>query len=254
VTDEQPPRFGADPILVADRLGLLSVVLIGAFIAAVLAAVLPLQLFNPAWQYGFSGALIDNAPVALLGFALLHLAVYLDPDNPTLQRRRRNLGRLAVAAVLLFLLLIPMQGLLLWRGIGGLNQIKLQQQQIVSKDLQQLRDSINSASNSEQLLNSLPEAVRSSLGADSRQLPFAQLKRRLLADVAVASKQLNQRVDQPSNAELLSLWKRSLRVIVTSLFYTLAFAAFAVRGNNEFTLLQEWQMGWRPWHWDGIDP
>jgi len=251
MSEEQSPRFGADPILVADRLGLLTVVLIGAFFAAVLAAILPVQLFNPAWLYGFSGALIDNAPVALLGFALLHLAVYLDPDNPILQRRRRNLGRLALAAVLLFLLLIPMQGYLLWRGLGGANQFQLQQQQIVRNELQQLRNSINKASSTEQLLGSLPEPVSRSLGNESPTLPLAKLKQRLLADVGVASKQLNQRVDQPTRAEILNLWKRSLRVILTSMFYTLAFAAFALRGDNEFTLLQELQLGWRPWHING---
>lgn len=245
---DQPRRLGADPVLVADRFGLLSLVLLGAFLAAVLAAILPLQLLNPAWQYGFSGALIDNAPVALLGLALLHLAVYLDPDNPSLQRRRRRLGRLAMAAMLLFLLLIPLQGSVLWRAIRNTNQIQAQQRTIVSGELQQLQSTINKAGSTAQLLETLPPAVAASLDADSRRLPLPQLKRRLLADVATARKQLNQRVDQPGSAELLNLWKRSLRVIVTSLFYTFAFAAFAERPGSQFSLLQDWQLGWRPWY------
>lgn len=215
---DSPPRLGADPVLVADRLGLLSLVLVGAFFAAVLAAILPLQLLNPAWQYGFSGALIDNAPVALLGLALLHLAVYIDPDNPTLQRRRRRLARLAIAAMLLFLLLVPLQGSVLWRAIRTANQIQMQQRTIVSGELQQLQSTINKAGSTDQLLKSLPAGVTASLDTDSRRLPLPQLKRRLLADVATARKQLNQRLDQPASAELLNLWKRSLRVIVTSLF------------------------------------
>lgn len=249
---ENPRPLGADPVLLADRFGLLAVVLIVAFSATVLVAIVPLQLLDLSWQYRFTGALIDNAPVALLGLALLHLAVYLDPYNPHLQNWRRRLGRLAMVAVVAFVLLIPLQGWVLWRGSSTSSQIQGQQLSMVNRELNDLLGKIERATSTTQLIESLPPAVVQTLGPEARRLTLPQLRRRLQADIAQAMDQLHQRIEAPTLSDAWTLWKRSLRVIVSSLAYAIAFLAFAVRRGSEFSLLQKWQLGWRPWN--GVFP
>jgi len=244
---DHPPRLGADHVLLADRFGLLASVLILAFAAALAAAILPLQILSPAWQYNFTGVLIDNTPVALLGFAFLHLAVYLDPDNPSLQRRRRRLGRVAIAAVLMFPLLIPLQGYILWRGTVTSSQIQANQRSEVNRELNDLSRILNQASNTKQLIATLPPAVTQTLDSKARQLPLPQLRQRLQTDFLQARNQLNQGIELPAKSNVFSLWKRSLRIILSSLLFAIGFSAFGIRQGSEFSLLQEWELGWRPW-------
>ncbi|MCX5947260.1 MAG: hypothetical protein NTY67_03425 [Cyanobacteria bacterium] len=71
----------------------LSACLLVGFTAAVVLELLPPQLLDPAWQWRFSGVLIDNAPVAAAGLGLLHLAAYLDPGDQQLARRVHGLHR-----------------------------------------------------------------------------------------------------------------------------------------------------------------
>ena len=64
---------------------------------------LPPQLLDPAWQWPFSGALIDNAPLSAVGLGQFHQASNFDPDDAKLQRRSHGLHRWAAAPATLLL-------------------------------------------------------------------------------------------------------------------------------------------------------
>lgn len=80
------------------------------FAPLVAGALWPLQLLNPLWKLRLAGSLVKSAPFALLGLALLQIAVELGPHDPRLKSRQRLCNQLAVIAALGFLLLVPLQG------------------------------------------------------------------------------------------------------------------------------------------------
>ena len=73
----------------APGLGVVALVLIVLFASLVAASLFPLQLLDPAWQLRIAGALIAGAPFALLGLALLQIAVELGPHDPLLKNRQQ---------------------------------------------------------------------------------------------------------------------------------------------------------------------
>ncbi len=83
-------------------------VLISLFLTILSASLFPLRLLAPAWQLQVGGALINASPFPLIGLVLLHLAARLDPWDPLLEKRRRLGARLAAAAALGDLLLMPL--------------------------------------------------------------------------------------------------------------------------------------------------
>lgn len=67
----------------------------------------PVKLLNPAWQVALTSVLDGQAPIALMGLALLYFSVFLDLENPRLQARIAWVGKLAILASVGFLLLNP---------------------------------------------------------------------------------------------------------------------------------------------------
>jgi hypothetical protein len=87
------------PMLLPTRsLGVLALVLFVLFAAVLAGALWPFQPLDPLWQLRLSAALINAALLPLLGLALLQLATFLDPEDPLLERRRRQQRRAEPAA------------------------------------------------------------------------------------------------------------------------------------------------------------
>jgi hypothetical protein len=78
-----------------------SALMIG-FAAACLLGLLPPQRLDPYLQWRFTGSLIDNGPVAVVGFGLLYLAASIDSENVSLQKSIVALGPWAAATALAF--------------------------------------------------------------------------------------------------------------------------------------------------------
>ena len=112
----EPSRSGIPVLFSAPGLSVVALVLFVLFVSLVAAALFPLQLLDPAWQLRLAGTLINGAPFALLGLALLQIAAELGPHDPQLKNRARLCAQLAVAAALGFLLLLPLQ------TVAGLQQ------------------------------------------------------------------------------------------------------------------------------------
>jgi hypothetical protein len=69
------------------------------FATLVAGALWKVQLLNPIWQLRLAGSLVNGAPFALLGLALLQIAVELGPHDPLLKSRQRLCSQLAVIKV-----------------------------------------------------------------------------------------------------------------------------------------------------------
>ena len=103
-------------LLSAPGLRVGALVLFVLFAPLVAGALWKVQLLNPLWQLRLAGSLVNGAPFALLGLALLQIAVELGPHDPLLKSRQKLCSQLAVAVALGFLLLLPLQ------GVAGLQQ------------------------------------------------------------------------------------------------------------------------------------
>jgi len=237
----------------ARLLAALSTALLVGFAAICLLGLLPPQLLDPGWQWRFSGLLIDNGSVAVVAFALLHLAAYIDSQNDRLQRRLAALGPWATAAALGFLLLIPLQGLAVARGLSDASlQSSRQLRQFVST-LTQLRKDIQAAPDSASLQRRLPSTLASAIGPVALQQPLPQLRAQVLAMVDQTQQRANARMG--AGVTPSALWpviQRSLLVLLIAPAYAAAFAAMVFKRDSELSLLDRFlfslsRLRLRPW-------
>lgn len=227
----------------ASQLGLLAVCLLILYVLVVLAAILPLRLLDPAWQLGFTNALINHGFLALLGLALGHLAAFVDPSNPRLIRRRNTFAALALVAVLGFLLLIPLQSYAVWRGISNTNSKQSSQLREVRDTIAAVRLAINRSSSTGELQQRLQNLRVTPLTAADLAQPLPELRKTLLQTL----EQMEIRAaDQLRGLPPWGLWQiiqRSIRAVLSALVLAIGFAGFSRRRGWSMSLLQSWQ-GW----------
>lgn len=229
----------------------LAAIAMGQFVLfgiAVFSQLFPLRLLAPAWQLRFAGVLIERAPLALIGLALLQLGAHLDPANARLQARWQQVGRLGVVAVLGFLLLIPLQLVAASRLIHGMSTAQSSQQQRVGQNLTRLRQQIRSASSFPDLQQRIREIQAPDLvvEADALRQPFPQLQRSLLDSVDQSEKQLQRRMGVGTSGRSWAVLERSGRGLVSALVLALCFAAATPLWlDPQRSLLMVWQWKWR---------
>jgi hypothetical protein len=224
----------------AFQVGLLAVCLLSLYGLVVLASILPPRLLDPAWQLRFTNALINNGFLALLGLALVHLAAHLDPANPHLVRRRDNLAALALAAVLGFLLLVPLQGYAVWRGIGNANSQQSSQLRQVTGRISAVRKAINSATSPQDLQRRLQGLRVPPLGAAELEQPLPVLRRTMLETLEQAEIRAGDQLRGIQPTGLWAIIQGSIRAVLSSLVLMVGFAAFGQRRDWSMTLLQSW--------------
>jgi hypothetical protein len=224
----------------AFQVGLLAVCLLILYGLVVLASILPPRLLDPAWQLRFTNALINNGFLALLGLALVHLAAYLDPANPHLQRRRDNFAALALAAVLGFLLLIPLQGYAVWRGIGNANSQQSSQLRQVTGRISAVRKAINSATSSQDLQRRLRGLQVPPLAAADLEQPLPVLRKSMLESLEQAEIRAGDQLRGIQPSGLWQIVQGSIRAVLSALVLVVGFAAFSRRRDWSMTLLQSW--------------
>lgn len=237
---------GSEPSrLIANQLGILAVCLLVLYVVAVLAAILPPRLTDPAWQLRLTSALISNGFSALLGLALLHLAAYLHPTNPHLGRRRNDFAAWALIPVLGFLLVIPLQGYAVWRGISTANNEQNSQLLGVNRRIAAVREAINTSSSTQELQQRLAALRVPPLSAPDLARPLPQLRKAMIATINQAEIRATDRLKGIQPQQLWLVAQGSLRTIISALVLAVGFAAFQRRANQEHTLLQQWQERWQ---------
>jgi hypothetical protein len=115
------------------------------FLAAALAALLPIRVTDPTWQLGVISSLVNNGGFALIILVLLHFASNLEPANGRWQARCASFRHLAIAATLGFLLVVPLQGFATWKAIAASEAATTVQQRQVAQRFGALREAITTA-------------------------------------------------------------------------------------------------------------
>lgn len=247
---ENHPLFFLDErtIQLASRLNVFGLCLLLAYLVLVVGGALPLQLLSPAWQVGLTGALIDNAPIALLGLVLLHLAAFFDPEDEKLQQRVFWLARLSILASLGFLLLIPLRAYNLFalsEVAGNAQERRLTQ---ANTRLNDLRNAVRTSSTKEQLLARLKALNAPPLPPALQILPLDAIRadmNRSFDRMAAALKQRRQQPRQPRPVSRTRLVLANVRQMIASFIFAVAFAAAGQRSTSPFTFLDDLRNGLR---------
>ncbi len=241
-TSREDAVSGLSRLLASSCLGLLLV-----FLAFALTDSLPLQLLDPAWQLRFANRMVNTGIIALVAFLLLHLAVFIDPANRVLRGPLRTARQWALAAVIGFLLLLPLQSFATWRVLALSSGNQLSQRQLVSQRLAVIRQAVDAAGSSADLearFASLP-GTKPELPPAALRLPLPQLKRRLLLELQKTEERISDRLRGPTPAEIWGLGQGLVRVMVASLGFALAFSAGAQTPGSSQTLLQQLLKRWQ---------
>lgn len=237
------PKNSSRPYLSPWRLSWVSLVLLALYATIVLSAALPVRLADPAWQLRLYNAVVNASAFPLVGLALLHLSSDLKPDSTTLARRAGFCARLAVPIALGFLLLIPLQGYLLWQqssnvASGSTSQLERQQRTVGS-----LRQAVQQAGSFEDLKQRFAAARGPSLGPAEQALPLGQLKTQLNVALEQADRALQRRRESLPAVDPNSLLVLALRNAFACLALAIGFAALGQRRRAPVALLMEWQDG-----------
>ena len=240
----EPSRSGNTLLICAPGLSVVALVLFVLFASLVVPALFPLQLLDPAWQLRMAGALINGAPFALLGLALLQIAVELGPHDPLLKSRARLCSQLAVAAALGFLLLLPLQTVAGLQQGRSLNQAQAARIQVAEAKLKALRQAVAGATSNAELNQQLQRLSGPVLGPADIAQPMPLLKAQVAAVLDQAALQISRERAASQPRTPLQLLPELLRNGVASLALALGFAALGRRPGSPFTLLQELQRAW----------
>jgi hypothetical protein len=236
--------FQAPQLLSARNLSVVALVLFVLFSTLVAGVVLPFQPLDPAWQLRLAGALINGGPFPLVGLALLELAMQLDPQDPILWRRWRRSSRLAVAAALGFLLLIPLLGVAGLRESHAISNAQTSRISGAERKLISLRQAVAVSGSSGDLNRRLQRLDGPVLGPADIAQPLPLLKAQVDAVLDQAQAQITSERQRVPPLNPWTLLPDLLCRAVASLGLAIGFAALAVRPGHVFTLLQEWQEIW----------
>ncbi len=232
--------------VLADRLGIVSIALFVVYGITVVSAILPVRGLDTAWQLSLISALLDSAAIPLVALGLLHLAAYLDPGNPALQRRRDAVARWAILAVLGFLLLIPLQGYASWKSVSTAQARVARQLTTAEATFGLIRDTINTATSIDNLQARLQSLQTPSLGIrfENLGLPLPETKRQLLIRLNEVQEQVKARIRAPAPQAIEDVAKNSLRVMISAAALAVGFAAGAQRRNSDVPFVVELHTWW----------
>ena len=241
------PRFAVIPGPAAPtaadlprRLSLLGLLLGLAYLLLVITSSLPARLLEPQWQMQFVATCIDSAPIPLVGLALIHLATYLNPDDELLQNRTEWVSQLALAVALGLLLLLPLQTSAAWRQWQHNRANDQAQRQALITRLARVRSAVDQAGTTAELASRLQSLQAPPLSAADLALPLPELKRRLHLALALDDRRLQLVTGLSGDANGPQLVRRSLRLMVSALLFSVGFAALGQPADGGPILLRGW--------------
>ena len=218
-------------------------------VAAVVLALFPLRLADRQWQLGVLANLVANGSWILIGLVLLHLASMLEPRNRALSQRLMLWRRLAALAAVGYLLIAPLQVAITWIGVDASRNTRERLISNSETQLQAYRDALMGSTNLTDLkerLGAIPGAPP--LPEQASQLPYAEVRERLLLQLKQVESRFRQRVEAlPPAPNVLELARQTARGAIASLMLALGFASGseglfgqAFGRRDQFQWIKQW--------------
>lgn len=211
------------------------------FLAFVLVDSLPFQLLSPSWQLRFTNRMVNTGLLALLGFPLLHLGLFIEPTNGFLRAKLAIARQWAIVVMLAFLLLVPLQGFATWRVLSQARGAQAEQRSVLGERVTRIRQAIEAATSLQDLQArfSRLQAPRPQLPPAALSLPLEELKSSLLEELQRTENRASGRIGGPAPTDVWALCQGVARVSIASVGSALAFAAGAQRPGTSLTLLEQ---------------
>ena len=203
-----------------------------------LLAILPLQLFSPVWAHQLVVTLVNNAPLLLIGVALLRLAIAWGAGAPAVQAWRLRVCRLAALAAVVYLLMIPLDLVSTWRQVQGLQLQAQSRQRAMDRLEQQALQAIDQAADGASLASRLRQLQGPQLTSTDLAQPLPDLKLQLRASLASNFAALRNQAAGPRAETLFAMGRESLRLVLSALVCALGLSALSWNGNTQRSQLQ----------------
>ncbi len=221
----------------ARSLSRLTLVFVVIYLVLVVSAAIPLRLLDYLWINRVSATLINGSSMPLLALLVLVLGCTLFPEDETLQKRRQLFCRLATAAALGFLLLVPLN---VYTGVIQTHNDREQLRSLADaeRQLSSYRNAVASAPSQSRLLADLANLGGPRLDPGALAVPLPALKSQLAQNFAQAGAQITQRRQVLLEATDWKAWLRDiLKIVISSLALAFGFAAFAQSSTQAPPLL-----------------
>jgi hypothetical protein len=221
--------------------------LLAVFLINLISGALPLKLLDPQWQLQVILQLISNVSFPLMAFMLICLAPQIDPNLALLQRWRQRCQALALAAVLLFLLIIPLQIHASWRLIRQAQVEQASQLRNNQRQFNALQQAIVQATTMNELQARMRALNGPILGTQDQALPLERVRKQLLQALELARANNRNTLASLPPDQVLAQVINTVQIACTSLVMALSFAAGARRPGSRRTLLLQAVYQGRQW-------
>jgi len=217
---------------------------LAVFLAAALAAMMPIRITDPTWQLGVISSLVNNGGFALISLVLLHFASHLEPANGRWQARCITFRQLAIAATLGFLLVVPLQAFATWKAKAAFEAATTVQQSQVAQRFKVLGEAIRTAPTLGDLQGRLRQLNGPTLQAADLGQPLPQLRQQLLVALQQAESRVRAQVPEIDPERMWGFMKESVRVMLSALAFAFAFGAAARQPGAPHSLWGGLARGW----------
>lgn len=201
------------------------------FAITALTLLLPLDPTNPTWQLRLVGGVVNAAPLALVGFVLLHGAAHLDPHHSRYSVLLNTARQRALLAAIGFVVLVPLQGLAIWTLLSADADQLVQRRATAEATFVTLRGAVQRAVTPEALKLEMRALRGPTISEEQLKLPIAALREQTLRTLARSEAAMNQQLSGLDQKTIMELVQSGIRLGVSSLAYAFAFAIGAVMGQ-----------------------
>lgn len=210
-----------------------SIALFAIFLVHLIPVLLQINPLKPQWQGEFVDVLVNEGLLAFLGFVLLHLAAFIQPSHDPLRRRLRLLRRLAVLAVIGYLLLVPLQ---ISSSFGAFASAQSRRVSYLEQEarLSEVREAVHNASTTQDLNVRLQSLLQPGLTSDQLGQPMPELRNMLLKENDLQQQKLSRLLKNVESGDFFSAITR----VGSALGWALAFASGAVPWGAHSTLTE----------------
>ena len=237
----QPTAPGPASLSLSDKTAKLiansSNILFGLFALIIVFDSLPPRLLDPLWLIGLAVSLTNTVSFPIVGLALVHIGAALAPLNAGINQRRMSLSRLAAWASAAYLMLIPLLGFAVWRGVANIGLGSKRQEAVINRGADRLLAAIAKSSTPQQLQQSMVSLQGPSISDADLAIPLPELKAGLKKIVAQIRQRLISQIPRPDATGYISLYLQALRAALMALICSAGFAALSWNAFKESTLL-----------------
>lgn len=215
-----------------------SLALFAIFLARLIPLLLGANPMDPTWQDQFVDLLVTQGLLPFLGFVLLHLAVFLQPQHDRLRRRLRLVRRLAVPVVIGYVLLVPLQFSSSYMELSTA-QSRQKKYQVQSAQLTEIREAIQEAASIQDLNVRLQSLLQPELSSEQLNQQLPALRKTLLKANDTQQQQVTRQLMK--NSADVDSFASVISRVGSALGWAFAFACGAVPWGSRSTLLERWR-------------